>query len=160
MRYLTRALAVGLVLLATALPAVPASASGSGPCSEDRFDVRPAMGLATVASKVRALIRCAVDRWDVPGGISEALDVADCESSFWPWAVGGDNLGVYQHKDDYWRSRVRTLLKRRWFNDAQWDRIDRDATVWRGAAFLARANVLVAVRMAHRSGWTPAWSCA
>jgi hypothetical protein len=130
-----------------------------GPCDEARYVVRPWMGHEEVARRVRALIRCAVRRWSVPGGVTNALDVARCESGYWPWARGGDNLGVYQHKDDYWRSRVRELLRRDWFGDRQWERIDRDARLHPGAAFLARANVLVAIRMAHRAGWG-AWSCA
>lgn len=139
-------------------PASSRSASG-GPCDEERFRVRPAMGRDEVARRVRGLIRCAVRRWSVPGGAPKAIAVARCESSLWPWANGDGNLGVFQHRDRYWRARVRALLRERWFSRRHWERIDRDATVYPGAAYLARANVLVAVRMAHRSGWG-AWSCA
>lgn len=117
------------------------------------------MGHERVARKVRALIRCAAARWDVPGGAEKAIAVARCESGLWPWARGGSSLGVYQHVDRYWQLRVRTWLRERWFSSRQWERIDRDATVHPGAAYLARANVLVAIRMAHASGWG-AWSCA
>ncbi|GBC87216.1 hypothetical protein HRbin12_01218 [bacterium HR12] len=137
-----------------------ASRSASrGPCDEERYRMRPAMGRQEVGRRVRALIRCAVERWDVPGGADKAIAVARCESGFWPWANGDGNLGVFQHRDRYWQDRVRRLLRERWFSRRQWERIDRDATVHPGAAYLARANVLVAVRMAHASGWG-AWSCA
>ena len=125
-----------------------------GPCDEDRYDVKPAMGHETVHAKVAALIGCAVRRWDVDGGLSKALDVAQCESGLWPWAVGGDNLGVFQHKARYWAGRVHALLRREWFyqlRDGKPDTIP--------SAFNARANVLVAIRMVHGGGWGP-WSCA
>lgn len=105
--------------------------------------------------RVKRIIRCAVERWPVPGGASKAISVATCESGLWPWAVGGDNLGIFQHKDDYWMSRVRTYLKPRWFNDSQWERL----TTKPSGAFLARANILVSIKMAHRGGWGP-WACA
>jgi len=125
-----------------------------GPCTEDRYRVVPAMGLARVRGKVAALIRCAVAWRGVPGGATKAIDVADCESSLWPWA-GTYNLGVFQHARPYWIERVDWLLRESWFNPQQWDRLH---TVPQGA-YLARANVLVAIRMAHAGGWGP-WACA
>lgn len=139
---------------------VVAAGANQGPCDEDRYDVKPRMGHEKVARKVGALIRCAVRRWDVSGGASKALDVAECESGLWPWAIGGDNLGIFQHKAKYWLGRVNAYLRRRWFSDFAWERIHQAASVSNpGPAFLARANVLVAVQMVHRGGWGP-WSCA
>lgn len=148
-----------VILMMTTIAWSPVDARADGPCDDRRFSVKPSMGYDLVSKKVKALIRCAVDRWSVPGGVSKALSIADCESSFWPWARGYDNLGVFQHKDDYWLSRVDHFLKRSWFPDHQWERIHRDARLYPGAAFLARANVIIAIRMAHSSGWG-AWSCA
>lgn len=131
-----------------------ASRSASrGPCDEERWMRISPQDWSE--RKIRGLIRCAVRRWPVPGGAAKAIAVAECESSLWPWAVGGDNYGLYQHKDDYWPGRVDRYLRERWFNRRQWERLQ--STI-RGA-FIARANVLVAVRMAHASGWG-AWSCA
>ena len=131
-----------------------------GPCDEDRYDVKPAMGAEAVHRKVAALIRCAVRRWSVEGGADKAIAVATCESGLWPWAVGGDNLGVFQHKATYWFSRVNRYLRERWFNAAQWERVHQEASVSNPRpAFLARANVLIGIRMAHSGGWGP-WSCA
>lgn len=93
---------------------------------------------------VRLLIRCAVRRWSVPGGVQMALRVARCESGFRPDAVGGDNLGVYQHKEDYWAGRADALVRDRWEIGHRWSN--------------ARANVIVSIRYAHRYGWG-AWSC-
>lgn len=134
---------------------VTAEASGFGPCSQDRFDVRPRMGHAKVERKMRALIRCATDRWNVSGGISQATRVASCESGLWPWAIGGSNYGIYQHNIYYWFDRVDRWLSPRWFNDHQWERLQ----TRRSGALLARANVIVGIRMAHAGGWGP-WSCA
>jgi hypothetical protein len=118
------------------------------------------MGIETVRRKVAALIRCAVARWPVDGGANTAIAVFDCESSLWPWARGGDNLGVAQHKAKYWLSRVNAFLRPRWFNKFAWSRIHQEASVAHpGPAYLARANVLVAIRMVHAGGWGP-WSCA
>jgi len=133
--------------------------SARGPCLGQDYLVRPRMLTDRVQRIVKRLIRCAVERWPVPGGAPKAIAVAECESSLWPWAIGGDNLGVYQHKAAYWQGRVRALLRERWFSARQWARIDQDATEHPGAAFVARANVLVAVRMASAGGWGP-WSCA
>jgi hypothetical protein len=145
-----------LALTLTAIVTPAASASGFGPCSQDRFDVKPRMGHAKVAQKVQAVIRCATNRWSVPGGTSTALRIADCESSFWPWASnGGRYLGVYQHTASSWPGRVDAYLKHRWFNDAQWERLHNVPS----GAFLARAQALLTARWAHRAGWS-AWSCA
>jgi hypothetical protein len=132
-----------------------AHASGRGPCSQDRFDTRPAMGSTVVARRNAALVRCAVRRWSVPGGADKAVSVFRCESSLWSWAHSNGNLGVAQQRDTYWRGRARSYLRRAWFNDRQWHRV---LTV-PGGAYLGRANVLVSIRQAHRGGWGP-WSCA
>lgn len=149
-------LVVGVTLFMATLSA-PASASGFGPCSQDRFDVKPRMGIEKVQHKVMALIRCVEERWPA-GGSSRAIQIADCESSLWPWANNGGNyLGLYQHSASAWVGRVHNYLRPRWFNDQQWDRL---RTVPSGA-FLARANVIISLRIAHSAGWSGMWwSCA
>lgn len=148
------ALVASIAVLIPSTPALSDQAPGYGPCavripSPSRFHEEDGY------RKVKRIIRCAVERWSVPGGASKAIAVATCESGLWPWAVGGDNLGIFQHKDDYWMSRVREYLKPRWFTDRQWERL----TSKLSGAFLARANILVSIRMAHRVGWGP-WACA
>lgn len=109
---------------------------------------------------VAGLIRCAVHRWSVPNGADYAVGVFDCESGLYPFAIGGDNLGVTQEKARYWLTRANANLKSRWFNESQWKRVHQEASVSHpGPAFVARANVIVGVRMAHKYGWGP-WSCA
>lgn len=127
-----------------------------GPCDESRFEVRPSMEPESIRRRMVALIRCATDRWPVPGGIKKALDVAYCESgdNLWPWAHYMGSLGVFQQNGRYWQDRVNTYLKRDWF-PGKWNRIHRVPE----GAYNARANVLVSIQMAHRSGWGP-WSCA
>lgn len=129
------------------------AAPNRGPCDEPRWlQITPKEWTAQL---VKGLVRCADRRWPVPGGAGYAIGVFECESGLWPWAVGGDNLGIAQHKAMYWLPRVRSFLRPAWFNRAQWRRI---RTVPQGA-FVARANVIVAMRMAHGGGWGP-WSCA
>lgn len=105
---------------------------------------RPYYEAGDVAPVVR-LIRCAVRRWVVPGGVGKALDVADCESGFRPDAYGNGNGGVFQHRLPYWGSRAASLLRDSWGIGGSWRN--------------ARANVIVAIRYAHRLGWA-AWTCA
>jgi len=90
---------------------------------------------------VRRLIRCAEERWSVPGGAAKAVQVATCESGLEPDAYASGNAGVYQHATRYWPGRAQTWGFRGW-------------SVYNG-----RANVIVTLRMVHRVGWD-AWSCA
>ena len=78
----------------------------------------------------------------VSGGARKALHVADCESGFDPTARGNGYGGVYQHLISAWPDRAATFG----FPDA--------------SVFNGRANSIVAVRMAHRSGWKPWGNCA
>jgi hypothetical protein len=91
--------------------------------------------------EVRRLIRCAAERWAVPGGPRKAIAVARCESGLRPRASGNGNGGIFQHRMIYWPGRAR---------------------IWgfpRTSVFNGRANVIVSIRMAARFGWD-AWSCA
>jgi hypothetical protein len=140
-----------LVLTVSLLIPASATAASRGPCDQDRFlritpkEFEPEL--------VRGLIRCAVARWPVPGGAPKAQSVASCESSYYPFAYYNGNYGTFQVRS--WRTHVHSYLKARWFNDAQWDRIRSSEK----GAFVARANVLLAVRWASRAGWS-AWSCS
>jgi hypothetical protein len=137
------------MLVLTLMPAPRASAS---PC--EGYDVKPRMGQERVERIVTRLIRCAATRWDVE--VTTSLRVAKCESSMWPWANnGGKFLGVYQHAASSWVDRVNTYLRPRWFNDRQWNRLHTTP----GGAFLARANVIMSMRMVHQGGWSP-WACS
>lgn len=124
-----------------------------GPCDQERFlRITPKEWSPSI---VRGLIRCVVARWPVAGGAPKAIAVFSCESSLFPWASSNGNLGIGQLR--FWPDRVHRYLRARWFNAAQWSRI---RAVPNGA-FLARANVIVSVRLAH-SGWGPweAGKCA
>ena len=91
--------------------------------------------------QVKKLIRCAANRWAVPGGPEKALSVAQCESRFNPSAYGGDGTaGVFQQKLNYWPGRAVA------YGFPDW------------SVFNGRANIIVSIRMAHRYGWSP-WGC-
>lgn len=90
---------------------------------------------------LKQLIKCAEERWAVPGGPDKAIAVARCESGLRPRATGNGNAGIYQHRVIYWPDRADTFGFDGW------------------SVYNARANIMVAIRMVHRGGWTP-WSCA
>lgn len=97
--------------------------------------------------EVENMIRCAVGKWPVPGGVSKALQVARCES-------GSDMLdrstdgyaGTYQQATRYWPER------RRAHRPAGW----RIAP----SVYNPRSNVTVSIRMASRGGWDDWPGCA
>jgi hypothetical protein len=127
-----------LALAPNGAQANPALGSSSRTVSERicDFDWR------TGTRQVKQLIKCAVARWNSPGGAKKALSVARCESGFDPDAYNsGGYAGVYQHATRYWPDRA-----------DHWGFPDR-------SAFNGRANVIVSIRMAHASGWG-AWGCA
>jgi hypothetical protein len=99
---------------------------------------------------VRRIIRCAVRRWAVPGGVTQAFSVAGCEDGFRPDAFnptgcsGYGCFSIYQQHGRWWYPRAEALLPDRW-------------EVGHGP-FNARANVLVSVQMVHRSwSWSRDW---
>jgi hypothetical protein len=92
--------------------------------------------------QLKQLISCSAKRWDSPGGATKALSVAQCESGFNPDAYNPSGYaGVFQHAVRYWPGR---------------------ADKWgfpEYGVFNGRANIIVAIRMAHAYGWG-AWGCA
>lgn len=93
-------------------------------------------------AQVEKLIRCAAERWSVPGGPDKAVAVARCESGMNPYREGSGVGGVFQHSLRYWPERATRFGFDGW-------------SVYNG-----RANVMVAIQYAHLYGWS-AWSgCA
>ncbi len=146
-------LTAGIVLVIAATTQM-AAASGRGPLSEKRYEVKPSMGHTIVERKAKAAIRHAIARWSVSGGVPKAFAIAYRESRFWPWSHNGDcspggsgSCGEFQHKRPYWDERARTWLRERWF--------PRMKTGWLPGPYNLRANVLVTIRMVHAAGWGP-----
>ena len=144
MRY---AVAIALMLSL----ASPAHAAERGPCDAERWLRITPEEVRDNPNLVPGLIRCAAERWGVD--VSTALRVAECESGMWPWAHGNENYGLFQHRGIYWQDRI-GLLRERWFNEAQWDRIKEVPA----GPYIARANTIVAMKMVRNAGWS-AWSC-
>jgi hypothetical protein len=89
---------------------------------------------------IKQLIRCAADHWNVPGGESTALAIAERESKFHPGAYNASGCaGIYQHMLKYWPGRAAAYGFSGW------------------SAFNARANIIVTMRMVQQDGWGP-WS--
>ncbi len=127
---------VGLLLgLVQATPAV--ARQGSGPCDLQRQDDE------AVRAHMKRLIRCAADRWEVPGGARRAICVAVVESDLDPEATsaGGDYLGLYQHSAEYWPDRYDTWTRPSWDLDE--------------SALSGRTNAIVTIRMVNDGGWGP-----
>ncbi len=129
-------LALTICLATGATPLAQAGAQ-PGPCPATLDEGE------TVRQNSRELIRCAVSRWSVPGGVQTALCIARRESGLLPWAESGDgiNKGLYQQHIDYWRA-----------NFGQYTR-----PVWQLKSNIlnGRTNAIVSIRMAHTIGWGP-----
>ena len=138
------AAALMLALLLSAAPLLSAGASTTAEAAPARLVDRRICDYDWQRSdyQLKRLIRCAARRWAVRGGPDKAVSVARCESRFDPDAYNpGGYAGVYQQATRYWPSRASTYGFR-------------DYSVYNG-----RANIMVSVRMAHRTGWDD-WSCA
>jgi len=94
---------------------------------------------------VKQMIHCAINKWPVPGGFDQAVDVASCESGSDLLDHSTDGFaGTYQQATQYWPGRQRTA---------------QHALGWKlqNSVFNPRPNVIVSVRMAHQEGWTGHW---
>jgi len=129
-------LLVPTVALCLLMPATSAFA-GTGPCDITR------KAHESVRSKMKRLIRCATDRWDVRGGSRRAICVADAESGLNPMAesANGDFVGLYQHMASAWPDRYDTWTRRAWRLNAN--------------ALSGRSNTIVTIRMVNANGWGP-----
>jgi hypothetical protein len=97
----------------------------------------------TIRSKMKRLIECATDRWEVRGGARRAICVADAESGLNPKATssGGDFVGLFQHMADAWPDRFDSWTRPRWnLNES---------------ALSGRSNTIVTIRMVNADGWGP-----
>jgi hypothetical protein len=131
---------IPVLALALLAPAGPALAHhGEGPCDIHRREDEG------VAGHMKRIIRCAVERWDVEGGASKAICIADAESALNPESTGaqGAYLGLYQHSAKAWPDRYDAWTRRAW-------ELDDDA-------LSGRTNAIVTIRMVSENGWGP-WS--
>jgi hypothetical protein len=131
---------LAMVLASLALVAVPASAHHrAGPCDLHRRDGE------TLRSHSTRLIRCAVDEWEVPGGVEKALCIAETESHLNPKAVSEDGayVGLYKHSAEAWPDRFLEWTEPGW-------ELDHRATS-------GRSNAIVTMRMVNANGWG-SWS--
>ena len=116
--------------------AVPASAHHrEGPCDVHR------RGDESVQQHSRRLIRCAVERWSVPGGVEKAICIADAESGLDPEveSAGGEFLGLFQHLAKAWPDRYREWTREAWQLDE--------------SALSGRTNAIVTARIVNAEGW-------
>lgn len=135
--------AVAALSIAVILTVVPATISHAG-IPEGRHEKRTNVICNYDWHKgrwqIKQLIRCAAEHWNVPGGESMALAVADRESHFRPNAYNPSGCaGIYQHMLKYWPGRAAAYGFPGW------------------SAFNARANIIVTMRMVVQDGWGP-WS--
>jgi hypothetical protein len=87
------------------------------------------------------VIRCAVERWSVPGGAEKAICIADAESGLNPEArsAGGVYLGLFQHPAKGWPDRYREWTRESWELDE--------------TALSGRTNAIVTARIVNAEGW-------
>lgn len=118
---------------------LPASAHHrEGPCDVHRRDDE------SVQLHSKRVIRCAVERWSVPGGAEKAICIADAESGLNPEAssAGGVYLGLFQHQAEAWPDRYREWTRESWELD--------------DSALSGRTNAIVTARIVNAEGWA-AW---
>ena len=147
-RFITATL-VSAILLATPIAAQARSIDGkyvgshqTPSCVFRYLDGSPRFS----QDEVRATIRCAVARWSVPGGLTQALYIGRRESGFNALAANpySSASGVMQFVDGTWASQISA---RREFIKTQ----HMSTSVWNG-----RSNVLIAIKLAHGcSCWSP-----
>jgi hypothetical protein len=115
---------------------LPASAHHrEGPCDVHRRDDE------TVQQHSKRLIRCAVDRWSVPGETEKAICIADAESGLDPEAksAGEEYLGLFQHMAKTWPEHYRAWTREAWELDE--------------SALSGRTNAIVTARIVNTEGW-------
>ena len=140
-RHWTARIVAVTVMVAAAVPFTAGIASASqdrpGPCALTMEEGE------TVQANSRELIRCAVRRWDVPGGAAVALCIAKRESGLIPWAESGDgiNKGLFQQHVNYWSGNYDNYTAPTW-------QLKRNI-------LNGRTNTIVSIRMAHDIGWGP-----
>ncbi|MGH2635469.1 MAG: hypothetical protein ACRDHU_04915 [Actinomycetota bacterium] len=135
--YPIRALAVLAALGLLCLSAPALAHHRPGPCDLHRGADE------TVRSHSRRLVRCAAERWEVPGGVETALCIAQAESGLNPETAseGGDFLGLYQHSAEAWPERFEAWTRDVWELDE--------------SALSGRTNAIVTIRMVNANGWGP-----
>jgi hypothetical protein len=134
LRVAATALAASTILV---LPTTALAHHRAGPCDVHRREHE------SVRSHSKRVIRCAEDRWVVPGGADKAICIADAESGLNPKATspGGDYLGLFQHKAEAWPDLYRAWTRRSWeLNES---------------ALSGRTNAVVTMRMVNADGWGP-----
>lgn len=139
---ITAAVTTGAIV-ATLLAAGPAGATRigvieprvAGPCALVRE-----VGEATQDYSIR-LIKCAVDRWPVPGDAEKAICIAQRESGLNPAATSptGQYVGLFQHSAAEWPDRY-----------TEWTR-----PYWqlKESPLNGRTNAIVTMRIANAEGW-------
>lgn len=137
MRAPTRALAALAAAALLALPSTALAQHSPGPCDLHRGDTE------SVRSLSKRLIRCAAERWAVPGGTERAICIADVESGLNPEATSqdGEYLGLFQHSAEAWPDRYRAWTRPGWELDE--------------SALSGRTNAIVTMRMVNADGWGP-----
>jgi hypothetical protein len=128
---------VALALLSAPLPAQ--AHHRPGPCDVHQADDE------SVRSYSKRLIKCAAERWEVPGGAEKAICIADAESGLNPAASSahGEYLGLFQHSAEAWPERYDAWTRDEWKLDE--------------SALSGRTNAIVTMRMVNANGWGP-WS--
>lgn len=89
--------------------------------------------------------RCVINRWGIPGGYPKLWSVIDCESGWNRFAYNPNgHVGLAQHNEDSWDSRVIQYKPHWWDLKAAWTN--------------SRTHIVVTVLMVLYQGWGP-WSC-
>ena len=127
----TRTLVSVLAMCALAVPATALAEHRPGPCHLHELEDE------TMRQFSKRLIRCAANRWEVPGGADKAICIADAESGLNPdsRSARGAYLGLFQHSAEAWPDRYAEWTRPAWELDE--------------SALSGRTNAIVTMRMVN-----------
>lgn len=98
---------------------------------------------AWTVHEIKLTMKCAIDKWPVPGGFDKAVRVAECESGSDLMDTDDSDgyIGTYQQSVRYWPTRQNEWSPKHWDHPLA------------ESGNNPRANIVVSIRMARTNNW-------
>lgn len=133
------------LVLVTSLGLVMSSSASADPTGWrwERCRFKTLQPAPWTVKEVHKTIHCAVLHWPVSHQTADYVAMRESGMRYDATNPSSGACGIYQHLPRYWPGRVAEFNR----SLPRWDA--------RPGCYNARANVLVAIRMAHNGGWGP-----